>query len=36
MDFETLDVRLDDRDVAYVTLNRPEKRNILSAQMIET
>lgn len=34
MTYETLDIRLDDRGVAYVTLNLPEKRNVLSAQMI--
>lgn len=33
--YETLTMRRDDRDVLYVTLNRPEKRNALSAQMIE-
>ncbi|HMS93790.1 MAG TPA: crotonase/enoyl-CoA hydratase family protein [Tabrizicola sp.] len=34
MTYETLDTRLDARGVAYVTLNLPEKRNALSAQMI--
>ena len=34
MSYETLDIRVDDRGVAYVTLNRPDKRNVLSAQMI--
>lgn len=34
MSYETLDITLDDRGVAYVTLNLPEKRNALSAQMI--
>jgi len=34
MTYDTLDLRLDDRGVAYVTLNVPEKRNALSAQMI--
>lgn len=34
MSFESLDVRIDDRGVAYVTLNTPEKRNVLSAAMI--
>ena len=32
--FDTLDVRIDDRGVAYVALNQPERRNALSAQMI--
>ena len=32
--YETLDVRTDDRGVAYVALNMPEKRNALSARMI--
>ncbi|MGR3617460.1 MAG: crotonase/enoyl-CoA hydratase family protein [Paracoccaceae bacterium] len=31
---QTLTVQTDARGVAYVTLNRPEKRNALSAQMI--
>lgn len=31
---KTLDVKIDARGVAYVTLNQPEKRNALSAQMI--
>ncbi len=30
----TLDTRTDDRGVAYVTLNRPDQRNALSAAMI--
>ena len=34
MSYETLDVRIDDRGVAYVALNAPDKRNALSAQMI--
>ena len=32
--YETLEVRRDERGVQYVTLNRPEKRNALSATMI--
>ena len=32
--YETLDVTLDDRGVAYVALNLPETRNALSGQMI--
>lgn len=32
--YETLDISIDDRGVAYVALNMPEKRNALSAQMI--
>jgi methylglutaconyl-CoA hydratase len=32
--YETLTIRLDDRGVAYVTLNLPDKRNALSARMI--
>lgn len=31
---DTLSIRRDDRGVAYVTLNQPEKRNALSAAMI--
>ena len=34
MTYETLDVTVDTRHVAYVHLNLPEKRNALSAQMI--
>jgi methylglutaconyl-CoA hydratase len=34
MNYETLCVQVDDRGVAYVTMNRPEKRNVLSSQMI--
>lgn len=34
MTYETLDIRTDDRGVAYVTLNAPDKRNALSARMI--
>lgn len=34
MNYETLDARVDDRGVAYVSLNAPNKRNALSAQMI--
>ena len=33
--YETLDVRRDARGVQYVVLNRPDKRNALSAQMID-
>jgi methylglutaconyl-CoA hydratase len=32
--YETLDVTVDDRGVAYVVMNRPDKRNALSAEMI--
>lgn len=32
--YETIAVRVDDRGVAYVELNRPSKRNAMSAQMI--
>ncbi len=32
--YDTLTIRRDARDVQYVTLNRPAKRNALSAQMI--
>ncbi len=35
MTYETLELTLDDRGVATVTLNRPEKRNALSAQMMD-
>ncbi|SLN34859.1 crotonase/enoyl-CoA hydratase family protein [Pseudooctadecabacter jejudonensis] len=35
MQFKTLKVTVDPRDVATVTLNRPEKRNALSAQMMD-
>lgn len=34
-DYETLDLSLDDRGVCYLTLNLPEKRNALSATMID-
>ncbi len=34
MTYETLETRLDERGVAYVTLNVPDKRNVLSARMI--
>ena len=34
MAYDTLDIRLDDRGVAYVALNVPDKRNALSAQMM--
>ncbi|MEL7253227.1 MAG: crotonase/enoyl-CoA hydratase family protein [Pseudomonadota bacterium] len=34
MTYDTLDVHTDDRGVAYVALNRPDKRNALSAQLI--
>lgn len=33
--YETLTLTRDTRDVQYVTMNRPDKRNALSAQMIE-
>ena len=33
MSYETLEVKIDERGVAYVTLNLPNKRNFLSAQM---
>ena len=35
MTYETIEVSVDDRGVAYVTLNRPDKRNALSAQMMD-
>lgn len=34
MTYDTLAIRMDARGVAYVTLNLPDKRNALSAQMI--
>ncbi|WP_417790627.1 crotonase/enoyl-CoA hydratase family protein [Terasakiella pusilla] len=34
MTYDTLDIKIDERSVAYVTLNLPESRNALSAQMI--
>ncbi|MFV0386596.1 crotonase/enoyl-CoA hydratase family protein [Paracoccus sp. (in: a-proteobacteria)] len=34
MNYDTLDIRLDPRGVAYVTLNLPDRRNVLSARMI--
>lgn len=34
MSYDTLDIRVDGRGVAYVALNAPEKRNVLSARMI--
>ncbi|MEM6387249.1 MAG: crotonase/enoyl-CoA hydratase family protein [Pseudomonadota bacterium] len=34
-DYKTLRLRIDDRNVAYLTLNRPEKRNAMSGEMIE-
>ena len=34
MNYETLAIRVDERGVAYVQLNVPEKRNALSGQMI--
>lgn len=34
MTYDTLSVRTDDRGVAYVALNRPEKRNAMSGEMI--
>lgn len=35
MSYDTLEVRIDERGVASVTLNLPERRNALSAAMIE-
>ncbi|MEM0948910.1 MAG: crotonase/enoyl-CoA hydratase family protein [Pseudomonadota bacterium] len=35
MNYKTLDLRQDDRGVVYVTLNTPERRNVLSAATIE-
>ncbi|MEM0924297.1 MAG: crotonase/enoyl-CoA hydratase family protein [Pseudomonadota bacterium] len=35
MHYKTLDLRIDDRGVAYVNLNLPAKRNALSALMID-
>lgn len=35
MTYETLDITFDDRGVAYVALNRPEKRNALSVRMMD-
>lgn len=35
MTYETLDIHQDGRGVAYVTLNLPDKRNALSARMID-
>jgi methylglutaconyl-CoA hydratase len=35
MTYQTLDIRIEDRGVAHVTLNLPGKRNALSARMIE-
>ena len=35
MIYDTLDVTRDDRGVAYVTLNRSDKRNALSAKMMD-
>lgn len=34
MSWETLDIRTDARGVVYITLNTPEKRNVLSPAMI--
>jgi len=34
MTYETISLRMDDRGVAYLTLNLPDKRNAISAQMI--
>ena len=34
MNYDTLNIRMDGRGVAYVTLNMPDKRNALSARMI--
>lgn len=33
-DYKTIDVKIDARGVAYLTLHRPEKHNALSAEMI--
>jgi methylglutaconyl-CoA hydratase len=33
--YETLDVRTDDRGIVYLTLNRPDKRNALSPAMMD-
>ena len=35
MNFETLEVTLDDDGVVHVVLNRPDRRNAMSGQMIE-
>ena len=35
MSFETITIETDDRGVATLTLNRPEKHNSLSAKMID-
>ena len=35
MTYDSLEVTVDARGVAYVTLNRPDKRNALSAQMMD-
>lgn len=35
MSYDTLDLTVDARGVAYVTMNRPDKRNALSAQMMD-
>jgi methylglutaconyl-CoA hydratase len=35
MSYQTLDVVTDDRGVVTVTLNRPDKRNALSALMMD-
>lgn len=35
MTYDTLDVRLDDRGVAHVALNDPDRRNVLSTGMID-
>ncbi|MEO0864684.1 MAG: enoyl-CoA hydratase-related protein, partial [Pseudomonadota bacterium] len=34
MSYETLLVNTDDQGIVHVTLNRPEKRNAMSAEMI--
>ena len=34
MTWQTLDLRTDPRGVAYLTLNTPDRRNVLSPQMI--
>lgn len=34
MTYETISLRMDDRGVAYLTLNVPDKRNAMSVQMI--
>ena len=34
MDYQTLNITLDDRGIAYIELNLPQKRNALSARLI--